>query len=74
MIAGHKILVAGGTGTIGIPIVRMLCERGANVTVVATDNEERARAVLGPEVAYQRLDLTDMSNCLSATRGNEFAV
>ena len=45
-----KVLVAGGTGTIGIPVVRQLVERGAKVTVVSLDSPEFAASVLGPEV------------------------
>jgi GDP-L-fucose synthase len=67
--SGRKVLVAGGTGTIGVPTVRLLRSRGANVTVVAVDSEERAREVLGSDVEYRRLDLTTMPSCLDATKG-----
>ena len=67
--SGRKVLVAGGTGTIGVPMVRLLRSRGAAVTVIAVDSEERAREVLGAEVDYRRLDLTTLPNCLEATRG-----
>ena len=65
----RKVLVAGGTGTIGVPMVRLLRSRGAAVTVIAVDSEDRAREVLGAEVDYRRLDLTTLPNCLEATRG-----
>ena len=67
--SGRKVLVAGGTGTIGVPTVRLLRSRGANVTVIAVDSEERAREVLGADVEYRRLDLTTLTNCLEATKG-----
>ena len=34
MYNNKKVLVAGGTGTIGVPLVKMLQERGANIKVV----------------------------------------
>lgn len=67
--SGRKVLVAGGTGTIGVPMVRLLRSRGARVTVIAVDSEERAREVLGADVDYRRLDLTTLPNCLEATSG-----
>lgn len=67
--SGRKVLVAGGTGTIGVPMVRLLRSRGANVTVIAVDTVERAREVLGVDVEYRRLDLTTLANCLEATKG-----
>jgi len=67
--SGRKVLVAGGTGTIGVPMVRLLRSRDANVTVIAVDSEERAREVLGADVDYRRLDLTTLANCLEATKG-----
>ena len=40
MYFGKKVLVAGGTGTIGIPLVQMLEERGARESVESLDSEE----------------------------------
>ena len=33
-----NILVTGGTGMIGIPLVKMLLEFGANVTIASLDD------------------------------------
>jgi GDP-L-fucose synthase len=66
-----KVLVAGGTGTIGIPIVRQLVERGAKVTVVSLDSPEFAASVLGPEVTFKRDDLTTQENCKNAVEGQQ---
>jgi GDP-L-fucose synthase len=69
---GRRALVAGGTGTIGIPLVRQLLERGAEVTVVSLHDEAYARAMLGPDIRFRRADLTDLDECLRATQGQEF--
>ena len=68
---GKHVLVAGGTGVIGIPTVKRLLEAGAEVTVVAMDPPEYAEAVLPDGVLYRRLDLTLLDHCLSATEGQE---
>jgi len=65
------VLVAGGTGLIGIPTVEMLLKAGAEVTVVAMDPPEYAAAVLPDGVIYRKVDLTLLDNCLAATEGQE---
>ena len=71
MYKGKNVLVAGGTGTIGIPTVRRLVERGANVTVVALDDPAYARDVLGPEVMFKRADLTSPTECQAVMEDQE---
>ncbi|MFP6680426.1 MAG: SDR family NAD(P)-dependent oxidoreductase [Dehalococcoidia bacterium] len=63
MYKGKNVLVAGGTGTIGIPTVKRLVERGAHVTVVALDDPKYARELLGPDVVFKQADLTSMDQC-----------
>ncbi|MDD3312160.1 NAD-dependent epimerase/dehydratase family protein [Pseudodesulfovibrio sp.] len=65
---GKKVLVAGGTGMIGIPLVRLLVERGAQVRISSLDSPERAH----PDAEFLRLDLTDMANCRAACAGMDF--
>jgi len=72
MYEGKKILVAGGTGTIGIPLVRSLVSRGAHVIVVSLDEPGYARSVLGEGPDFVRADLTEYDNCLAATRDKDF--
>jgi len=72
MYNNKKILVAGGTGTIGIPLVKLLCEKGADVSVVSMDPPEYAEKVLGTQVKFQQSDLTQFENCLQATRQQDF--
>lgn len=66
-----KILVAGGTGTIGIPLVKKLIERGAKVTVVSLDSLDFAESVLGPNIIFKRYDLTIQKNCMKAVKGQQ---
>ncbi len=65
---GKNILVTGGTGLIGRPLVEMLIEAGANVRIVSLDDPSRAH----PEAEFLRLDLTDINNCLEACRGMDY--
>ncbi len=67
-----QVLVAGGTGTIGTPLVHLLCELGAQVKVVSMDSPNYAQAVLPSTASFERLDLTNFENCLNATAGMEY--
>lgn len=66
--SGKQILVTGGTGLIGRPLVEILIEAGAKVRVVSLDAPSRAH----PAAEFLRLDLTDINNCLKATRGMDY--
>lgn len=65
---GKSVLVAGGTGMIGIPLVRMLVEQGARVRVSSLDHKSRCH----PEAEFLPLNLTDLENCRTACRGMDF--
>lgn len=62
-----KVLVTGGTGLIGRPLVEMLFEKGAKVTVVSLD--DLGRAPKG--VKFIRADLREFSNCMSVCLGKD---
>lgn len=60
-----KVLVAGGTGMIGIPLVRLLQEQGAEVRVASMDDPSRC-----PEGAeFMQMDMTSEDNCRKACKG-----
>lgn len=63
-----KVLVAGGTGLIGIPLTAMLIEQGARVRIASLDSPVRAHS----EAEFLRLDLTEMHNCRTACQGMDF--
>ena len=69
MFKGKNVLVTGGTGMIGIPLVKILLERDANVTVASMD-EDKQRMVNGAE--YELADLTDINICEDLCQGQEF--
>jgi GDP-L-fucose synthase len=72
MYEGKNIIVAGGTGTLGIPLVRMLVAAGARVTVVSLDSLEYAKQVLGNDAEFLREDLTDYESCLKVTKKKDY--
>ena len=60
-----NVLVAGGTGLIGIPLVKILLEQGAGVRIVSLDSSSRAH----PQAEFVHLDLTILNNCLKVCKG-----
>src|ERR1041385_5533070 len=64
---GKRVLVTGGTGLIGRPLVEMLVAQGAIVTVASLDDPSRA-----PQgITFVRADLRELSNCLEICKGQE---
>ncbi|MEK6894348.1 MAG: NAD-dependent epimerase/dehydratase family protein [Nanoarchaeota archaeon] len=63
-----KILVTGGTGMIGIPLVKLLIAHGAKVRIVSLDDGTLAH----PEAEFLKLDLTEYDNCLKACEGMDY--
>jgi len=72
MYKNKKVLVAGGTGTIGISLVRLLKELKAKVTVASIDDPVYSRMVLGNGVRFVKTDLTSLKNCIKVTRGQDY--
>jgi GDP-L-fucose synthase len=72
MYKDKKVLIAGGTGTIGIPLVRKLRQRGAHITVVSMDSPEYALQVLADTDTFIQKDLTQLDACLEVTRNQEY--
>jgi nucleoside-diphosphate-sugar epimerase len=72
MFKEKRILVTGGTGTIGTLLVKRLINLGARVTVASLDSPDRAKAVLGDTLNFHRVDLRDQNNCISTVKGHEY--
>lgn len=67
-----KVLVFGGTGRLGAPIVRLLLDAGHPVTVFARPTSDRAR-LEGLEIDYVIGDLMDGDSVAAALDGRSFA-
>jgi nucleoside-diphosphate-sugar epimerase len=63
-----KILVAGGTGVLGRPTVKVLLEHGHDVIVLARD-PTKARSLLGDRVGLSQGDILDRAACERAAVG-----
>lgn len=63
-----NILVAGGTGLIGIPLVKNLIEEGAKVRIASLDDKSRAN----PEAEFFQSDLREYENCLDICKGMNY--
>lgn len=68
MFKDKNILVAGGTGLVGIPLTKMLIERGAEVSIASLD--DKSRVFQGAK--FFKLDLTHLSNCKTACLGIDY--
>lgn len=64
---GKKVLVTGGTGLIGRPLVEMLIAAGAEVTVVSLDDPSRA-----PKGStFIKADLREFASCMDACKDQQ---
>lgn len=63
-----KVLVVGGTGLIGSPLVELLHEEGAHIRIVSLDHPSLAN----PKAEFKRLDLLEPKNCLEACKDAEY--
>jgi len=63
-----KILVTGGTGLIGRPLVEILIKKEAKVRIVSLDDSSRAH----PKAEFKKMNLTRFENCLKACEGMDF--
>ncbi len=60
-----NVLVTGGTGLIGRPLVELLITAGAKVTIVSLDDPSRA-----PKGStFIKADLREFANCMEACKG-----
>jgi GDP-L-fucose synthase len=64
---GKKILVTGGTGLIGRPLVDLLVAAGAKVEVVSLDDPSRAPR----GVKFIQADLRELSSCLNVCKDKD---
>jgi len=63
-----NVLVTGGTGLIGIPLVKMLIEREAKVKIASLDDPSRAH----PEAEFKQINLMRFENCMEVCEGMDF--
>ena len=68
MWQGARVLVTGGTGLIGRPLVERLLAQGASVRIASLDDPSRAH----PAAEFRRLNLTVLDTCLAACEGMDY--
>ena len=66
--SGKNVLVAGGTGLIGSPLVELLISEGASVRIASMDDPSRAH----PESEFRRVDLLSFDNCAECCRDMDY--
>ena len=65
---GKKVLVTGGTGMVGQPLVELLIGEGCEVTVVSLDDRSRVQQ---DSITFVQSDLRDFNNCLEVTKNQD---
>lgn len=68
LFANAKVLVTGGTGLVGTPLVALLIEGGAQVRIASLDDPSRAH----PAAEFHRVNLTEFKRCLEVCRGMDY--
>ena len=69
-----KVLVAGGTGVIGIPIVDLLSKLGSKILVVSQHSPSYAKKNLPKNVKFKKSDLRLLSNCKKFTKNMDIVI
>ncbi len=62
-----EVLVTGGTGLIGRPLLEKLTNLGANLTVVSLDEPTN----INDSINFLKLDLRNFDNCMEACKNKE---
>jgi GDP-L-fucose synthase len=70
--SGKKVLVAGGTGMIGRPLVSLLESVGAEVTVAGIEPSVAVESFFSNQVVYKQADFTDAKVAQQACEGKDF--
>lgn len=68
MYKGKKVLVTGGTGLIGLPLVEKLVKLGAKVRIASLDDPSRAH----PEAEFKQVNLMNFENCMKVCKDMDF--
>jgi len=68
MYKDKNVLVTGGTGLIGRPLVEMLIESGARVRIASLDDPSRAH----PGADFKKVDLTNFQECRAVCEGVDY--
>ena len=66
MMCGRKVLVAGGSGLVGMNLAKRLVKDGARVLASYYSREPREL-----NEVFRRFDFTSFDDCISATRGQD---
>ena len=77
MYKGVRVLVAGGTGTIGVQVVKQLLSRGSFVTIASLDNVSRIETIFGIDssrINFKHLDLTLIESCIEAVKDQDIVI
>lgn len=71
MFENKKILIAGGTGFVGVNLIKRFLSMGAHVRATL---HNKPPVIADDRIEYQRCDLLDANDCRKAVEGMEYVV
>ena len=72
---GTKVLITGGTGTLGSVLTKTFLERGFTVSAISRDAHKQARyRNMYPDVRYTLADICDARAVAEAVRGQDIVI
>ena len=63
-----NVLIAGGTGMVGIQLCKLLDAKGAHLRIASMDDESRSH----PKADFHQTDLTNYDNCLKVCKDMDY--
>ncbi len=69
---GKKVLVTGGTGTIGSALSKQLLNSGAELLISSLDSDQRTMDTIGDLTVFRRADLRDYNICRELAKGQDY--
>ena len=69
---GKSVLVAGGTGMVGVPLTKKLKQLGAKIFIASLDNISKEQKKIIKK--FYKIDLINVQNCIKVTKNKDFVI
>ena len=69
---GKSVLVAGGTGMVGVPLTKKLKQLGAKIFIASLDNISKEQKKIIKK--FYKVDLINIQNCIKVTKNKDYVI